>query len=356
MNHINNPWKGTGLPRDAGLQPGDVVTDPGPARALFAACPAAAATPLTDAPDLAAACTVARVHLKDERGRLGLGSFKALGAAFAIAKRAAAAVAAGTASDHETALQGETFVCASAGNHGLSMAAGARVFGARAVVYLAETVPEAFAERLRDKGADVVREGAIYEDSMAGAMAAADTNGWTLLSDSSWIGYADPARDVMEGYLIMTAEVAEQIPAPPTHVFLQAGVGGLAAGCCAAVRTLWGTDPTVIVVEPENAPALFESIKAGRPVEAPGPVSAMGRLDCKVPSHLALAYLAREADVFMTVSEDEAQATVDWLGANGMATTPSGAGGIAGLQCGGGDLGLTAESRVLAYISEGPEA
>jgi len=127
------------------------------------------------------------------------------------------------------ALAGRVFVAASAGNHGLSVAAGAQVFGARAVIYLADTVPEAFAELLRSKGAEVVRAGAIYEESMAAAQGAAAENGWTLLSDSSWEGYSAPAHAVMAGYTVLAAEIADEIPDPPTHVLLQAGVGGLAA-------------------------------------------------------------------------------------------------------------------------------
>jgi diaminopropionate ammonia-lyase len=107
----------------------------------------------------------------------------------------------------------------------------------------------------------------------------------------------------------------------------------------------------LVVVEPEAAPALYASVEAGKPVLAPGPVSCMGRLDCKEPSHLALKYLAREADAYLLVSEDEGRAAAERLGAAGMATTPSGAGGFAGL------LGMPeAGMRALIYVSEGPDA
>jgi diaminopropionate ammonia-lyase len=356
MDAMRNPHKGRGLRDQSAMEPGEIVSDPSAARALFARCPEAAETPLHDCPDLARATGVASVSVKDERARMGLGSFKALGAAFAIAKQAAAVLDEGSASSAATALSGRSFVCASAGNHGLSMAAGARIFGARGIVYLADTVPEAFAERLRAQGAEVVRAGAIYEESMAAARDAAEANGWTLLSDSSWLGYSAPARDVMEGYLIMGDEAARQIPAPPSHIFLQAGVGGMAAACAAAARHAWGADPVLIVVEPEFAPALLGSIRAGRAVAASGPVSAMGRLDCKEPSHLALRYLAREADVFMTVTEEEAAKAVESAKNAGMATTPSGAAGVAGLMAADREaLGLGGDARVLVYLSEGPE-
>ena len=345
MSHLTNPLRGIGLPAAARLPDGGIETDAAAAMALFGRCPVAAETPLLDMPELAREAGIGAVALKDERGRMGLGSFKALGAAFAIAKRAA--VRAGEPSE---ALRGVTYVCASAGNHGLSMAAGARVFGASAVVYLAETVPEAFASLLREKGARVVREGATYEDSMAAAMRAAEANGWRHLPDSSWPGCTAPARDVMEGYLVIGEEAARQIAAPPSHIFLQAGVGGLAAAMAASARAHWGDGPRIAVVEPEAAPALLESIRAGRRVTAPGPVSAMGRLDCKVPSGLALEYLAREADAFLTVTDAEAVEAAALLARHGIETSPSGAAGVAGMLA----AAPGPQARVLAVISEGP--
>ncbi len=352
MYSISNPYRGVGLDQDAGIEPGELVVDPHAACTLFDQCPHRDTTPLRAADDLAADLGIAAISVKDERTRMGLGSFKALGAAFAIAKQAARAMTDRTVCPVDQALVGETFVCASAGNHGLSLAAGARIFGAKAVVYLSETVPESFADRLRDDGAQVVRAGAVYEDSMAAAQQAADVAGWQLLSDSSWLGYKDPARDVMEGYLIMTAEVAEQMTAPPSHVLLQAGVGGLAAASTAAVRHYWGADPVVIVVEPEAAPALIESIERGRPVATNGSVSSMGRLDCKEPSHLALSYLAREADFFVTLSDQEVAATLPSLDSVGLGTTPSGAAGLSVLFYAQGHFGLNPSSHVLAYLTE----
>jgi len=356
MRFIDNPLRGKGLPPGIEISEGEVCTEAGAAIALYKLCPAAHQTPLTALPGLAAELGLGGVFIKDERERMGLGSFKALGAAHAIAKLAAQRVADGVAADYATALTGETFVCASAGNHGLSVAAGARVFGADAAVYLAETVPEDFADRLRAKGADVVRAGAIYEDSMEAAARDAEKNGWRLLSDSSWIGYWEPARDVMEGYLIMAAEAADQMPGPPSHIFLQAGVGGLAAACTAMARARWGDMVHVCVVEPDAAPALIESIEAGKPVTTQGPVSSMGRLDCKEPSHLALKYLAREADSFMTVSEAEAADAVSLYGKHGIATSPSAAAALAGLTTAKRAKaipGLGAGARILLYVSEG---
>lgn len=343
---LENPFRGQGLP-GARLYP---HAEPAGVAGLLAQCPAHAPTQLVALPGLAARLGVAQLYVKDERARMGLGSFKALGAAHAIAVSAAAAVGEGP---WERALAGQAFVAASAGNHGLSVAAGARVFGARAIIYLAETVPEAFAARLRAKGAEVVRAGASYEDSMAAAEAAARAGVGTLLSDSSWPGYEDLPARVMEGYLQIGAEAAEQIDAAPTHVFLQAGVGGLAAAVAAHARAVWGDGPTIVVVEPEAAPALIESIRAGRVVTTGGPVSAMGRLDCKTPSMIALAGLARDADLFVTISEEEADLAAAVLDMHGLATTPSGAAGVGAALARRPFPGSGA--RVLAIVSEGPE-
>ena len=177
-----NPFRGIGLGSDTLPR-----TDPTGVQMLLAECPRHTETPLIDHTELATLCGVARVYVKDESHRMGLGSFKALGAAFAIAHDASLSVA----GDWSVALTGRVYVTASAGNHGLSVAAGAALFGAQAVIYIAQTVPESFAERLKAKGARVIREGANYEASMDAALHASETHGWTLLSDSTWEGYTN---------------------------------------------------------------------------------------------------------------------------------------------------------------------
>jgi len=350
------------MPDLAGLKQVPVSTDPTEPLTLLRHCPAAAPTPLRENSRLAAALNVGGVFLKDESHRMGLGSFKALGAAYVIA-REAAATAGGVErlSNQATAarvLRGRVYTCASAGNHGLSVAAGARIFGAHAVIYLSHTVPEAFERRLRHQGAEIVRVAGDYETSMAAAARDAESNGWTLLSDSSWPEYVDLPARVMEGYLVMGVEVADALSVPPDHVFLQAGVGGMAAATAAMLRKRWGDAPSIIVVEPEAAPALMESIRAGEPVRTRGPKSTMGRLDCKEPSYLALAELARQADYFATIDDAPCGETVELLARHRIATTPSGAAGIAALHHAGAfrdTLDIDERSRILAFITEAPE-
>ena len=326
--------------------------DAGAPTALLARCPIAAETPLVDAPELAKMAGIGHLHIKDERARMGLGSFKALGAAYVIACDARAGEAAGCA-----------YYAASAGNHGLSVAAGAQAFGARAVIYLAQTVPTAFAARLEALGAEVRWRGETYEASIEAAVRDAEMEGAVLLSDSSWPGYFERPWRLMEGYLVLMQEVVAQMPAAPTHVFLQAGVGGLAASAAAYVRKVWGDVPRIVVVEPEVAPALIGSIAMGavQAAQAPpagsAPASAMGRLDCKEPSLIALKGLARDANDFMTITEAEGADAALAVAGVGLGSTPSGAAGIAGLLVAArdGGFGLTEASRVLVVLSEGPE-
>ena len=345
MKTLANPYRGTGLAHATLAGVPAPSSDFMAVEALLKLCPHAGVTPLHDASDLAAALGVGSVHIKDESNRMGLGSFKALGAAYVVAHLAKV---------DGRDLSKETFITASAGNHGQSLAVGASAFGAASIVYIAETVPAVFADRLSALGATVVREGATYEDSMAAAAKRANDEGLILLSDTSWSGYTTLPHRLKEGYTAMMAEVDRQMSAP-THVFLQAGVGGLACAGAAMVRALWGDDPTVIVVEPEFAPALYASIQAGGPVVTDGLVSDMGRLDCAEPSLIALKGLAKDADHFQLITEDEGQAGADLAAHHGLASTTSGAAGLSGLLRADPAYGLDTNSCVLLILSEGPE-
>ena len=316
---------------------------------LLAQCPAFKETPLVPCEALA---PIAALWVKDERARMNLGSFKALGAAYVIARHASEI----SAMPGADTLAGHTYVTASAGNHGMSVAAGARVFGALAVVHLADTVPESFAERLRDTGARVVRSGADYAASMQAAARDAKEHGWTLLSDSSWDGYTELPHMLMEGYLQMASEAVRQCPEVPTHILLQAGVGGLAGALAAYARHIWGDAPRIVVVEPDAAPALQASIEAGHAVVTQGSDSIMGRLDCKEPSLIALNGLARDADDFLTLSDGDVTAVLPALATAGLATSASGGAGLAAVlnAPARGLLRIGADAKVLCILSEVP--
>ena len=324
-------------------------TDTTRVAALVSRCPARGETPLTEVTSLA---PVAALWVKDERSRMNLGSFKALGAAYVIACHAS------DATEHPDmhSLRGRTYVTASAGNHGLSVAAGARMFGAGAVVYIAETVPESFANRLRAQNAQVVRAGADYAGSMQAASQAARDNGWVLLSDSSWDGYVDLPYLLMEGYLQLAAEMVRQCPQMPSVILLQAGVGGLAGAVAAYARKAWGDVPRICVVEPTAAPALQSSIEKGQPVFAAGPDSIMGRLDCKEPSLIALNGLARDADLFLSLEDTQVAAQLPKMAAAGIGTTASGGAGLAAVldDASRAALNIAEHDRVLCILTEQP--
>lgn len=331
----------------------DWTLDPALPQAMLAACPAYRASPLVgvELPD------GRPLLVKDETGRMGLGAFKALGGVYAvaqlIAQRAGGDVAPQDLQSAEvgTVARDMTFVCASAGNHGMAVAAGAALFGAGARIHLSDTVPEAFARRLRDKGAEVVRSGATYEESIAAAIADAEALGAIHLADGSWPGYTEPPRLVMEGYTVIADELRRSFEASgdwPSHVFLQAGVGGLAAAMTWMIRRTWQAQPEIVVVEPDAAPCLAESARAGAMVTVDGPVSNMGRLDCKTPSMLAFEVLKTGADRFVTVTDEAAESAVKEARRLGFETTPSGAAGLAALLA---DAALPA--RPLVILSEG---
>ncbi len=337
------------------------LADPAPPLALLTQCPAYAPTPLVGLATLARETGWSGLLAKDETARMGLGSFKALGGVYAVACRVRAACAAawGHAPDpaalrtpEVAAVAGRlTFACASAGNHGLAVAAGAALFGARAVVYVAETVPEGFVRRLRAKGAEARRHGATYEDSMEAARRDAAARGWQYLSDSAQPGDMAVPALVMQGYTVMAEEVRRACAGSgcwPSHVALQAGVGGMAGAVAGHIRAVWPCRPEIVVVEPDRAACLRQSVAAGRPVRADGPVSCMGRLDCKEPSWLALAVLRSAADRFVTVEDAEAEAAAERLARHGLPTTPSGAAGLAGLLA----LALPSGARPLILVTE----
>ncbi len=284
-----------------------------------------------------------RVLVKDETSRLGLSSFKALGAPYAIARMLAFEWQAmgHDGSRHLWAndpaftafASSKVFVAASAGNHGMALTAGAKALGAQARIFLSTQVPAEFEAALHQMGAQTVRAGATYEESMAAALLDAEQTGALLVSDSSWPGYTHPPSLVMEGYTVIAEELRlqfENTGAWPSHVFLQCGVGGLAAAMAHMIRHNWHDQPNIIIVEPEQAACMQASHVAGGATEVFGPVSAMGRLDCKVPSILAWRTLERCNAEYITISDREGEDAAAVLSDLGKATTSSGAAGLAG--------------------------
>jgi len=272
-------------------------------------------TPLYELKALARELGLGNILYKDEGPRFGLGSFKALGGAYAalrvLQREVSKSVGAeATLSDirkgkYAGVVSKITLISATDGNHGRSLAWGCQRFGAPCRIYIHAEVSEGRAQAMRDLGAEVVRIDGDYDASVELARSEAEANGWFVVSDTSWEGYSDPPRDVMSGYGVMVQEITDALETPPSHVILQGGVGGLAAGVCAAFRQHWGEDsPRVVIAEPDLAACLFESAKAGEMRSVPiNEETVMAGLSCGEPSAMAWEILDDEASDFLTIPD-----------------------------------------------------
>ncbi len=374
-----NPRSGRGRPYGARQRRVQDRADVAAAAAEIAGWPGYAPTPLRALPGLAAAAGLDAVWYKDEGERFGLGSFKALGGAYAVFRQLAAAVRRATgaapvaaadlaAGRWKDVTRDMTVTCATDGNHGRSVAWGAQTFGCRCVIYVHETVSEGRRRAIAAYGAEVRVVPGTYDDAVRRAAEDAARNGWIVVSDTSWPGYREIPRDVMHGYAVMGEEALSQIPSGerPTHVFLQAGVGSLAAAVAGHFWETFGPErPCIVVVEPDRAACLFASVRAGGPTAVGGDLGTiMAGLACGEPSPLAWEILDEGADAFMTVTDAAAAETMRLLAAGTAGDAPVIAGesavaGLAGLlgACARPDLrqglGLGPESRVLLFGSEG---
>lgn len=314
---------------------------------------------------------VASVHFKDESGRFGLGSFKALGGAYAVCKLLGAELARrGTANNangaalesgqyaHATAAI--TVTCATDGNHGRSVAWGAQRFGAACVIFVHANVSRGRRDAIARFGAEIREVPGNYDDSVRAAQQAADENGWFVISDTSYPGYTEPPRDVMQGYRLMAEEAITQMGTAPTHVFVPCGVGGVAAAVAVQVRAMCGSGPRLILAEPEEAACLTNSLEAGELRVVTGALdTVMAGLACGEPSLLAWQELERSAFAAMTVPDELAGPAMRVLKEQGIEAGESGVAGLIALEgalahpFAGAVLGLTPQSRVLIFGTEG---
>ncbi|HZP77862.1 MAG TPA: diaminopropionate ammonia-lyase [Pseudolabrys sp.] len=333
-------------------------------------------TPLVSLPALASRLGVGTLTIKDESTRLGLGSFKALGGAFAVlnlvldAARDQLQVPLDFADldkpQVRSAADKMTFGCATDGNHGRSVAAGAEMVGARAAIFVHEGVSEQRVAAIARFGAQIIRVRGTYDDAVAEAARICAANGWIVVSDTSWPGYERIPGLVMRGYTVMVDEALRSSEAPPTHAFIQAGVGGLAAAVAGHLTARLGKErPKFIVVEPSRAACVLSSAKVNHPIKiAHGEPTVMAMLECYEPSLVAWRVLSRCADVFMTVEEQDAIEAMRTLanpqkGDQPIVAGESGGAGLAGLLCACRDdhmremLELNQSSRVLLINTEG---
>ena len=306
-------------------------------------------TPLRTLDALAKETGVSAIHYKDEDARFVLKSFKALGGAYAVEKLV-----------RENGGKPLTVTCATDGNHGRAVAWGAQRAGCKAVIFIHEGVSEGRAEAIRSFGAEVRREGKHYDDSVRRAADVAAQNNWQIVSDTSWPGYQDVPKSVMQGYALLAAESLAQGSAP-THVFVQGGVGGLAAGVLSWFWEKQGAQrPKTIVVEPDRAACLLASAKVGQLKNAEGDLETiMAGLACGEASQIAWDILEHGAEAFMAIPDDAAADTMRKLASYGIVGGESGVAGLAGFRIAAADpamraaLGIDTSSRILAIGTEG---
>jgi diaminopropionate ammonia-lyase len=287
-------------------------------------------TPLRSLEGTARELGLGQLLYKDESGRLGQGSFKTLGGAYAA-----------TIKLREVGANAKvTLCCATDGNHGRSVAFAAARFGQACVVFMHEHASAAKAAAISALGARVVRVKGTYDDSIREAKAAAQREGWLLVADTSEDESDPTTRLVMQGYGVMVLEIIEQLrdAPPPTHVMLQGGVGGLAAAVAGLLSDIYGARrPLMIVVEPEAAACLLESALSQRAAQIGGDLmTAMDMLSAGEASPVAWPILQRRADVFVAIDDAAAIEATRRLSVGSAHTAAldvgvSGAAGMAGL-------------------------
>lgn len=333
-------------------------------------------TPLVSLPGMAAQLGLGAIQIKDEGQRLGLGSFKALGGSYAVIRLVLEAASAELCREVDVtelatpAVQAVaarmTFACATDGNHGRSVAMGAQLVGATSVIFVHAGVSDERVAAIARYGARMIRVDGNYDESVREAARVAGEQGWTIVSDTTWPGYERIPALVMQGYMALLREALREMSAPPTHVFVQAGVGGIAATVAGHLALVSGdARPTFVVVDPARAACVVESARAGQPVVvAEGEPTVMAMLECYEPSLVAWRILARAADAFMTVDEEDAIGAMRALAAPvggdiAIVAGESGGVGFAALRKAvaspeiAAALGLDADSSVLLINTEG---
>ncbi len=301
----------------------DGITDE--ARVFHAQMPGYEMTPLKRLNQLASRLGLGGIWVKDESARMRLNAFKALGGSFAIYRFICHKVGrprlsfADLMSDEVRAAVGDiTFTSATDGNHGKGLAWAARKLGFPCVIYVHKLTSQARIVAIEEYDAEVRVVDGNYDDAVRQCERDARANGWQVISDTSWPGYEDVPKAVMQGYTTLLGETQEQLSAQgiikPTHIFLQAGVGAFAAAMIAFYEKLFGADaPIAVVVEPRAAACLYHSLEVGdgQPHSVSGDLDTiMAGLACGEPSPLAWDILWNCADFIVTAP--------DYVAAKGM--------------------------------------
>lgn len=256
------------------------------------------------------------ILVKDESQRFDLKSFKVLGASFAIAKHLGMLLNLRTEDLLFQSIMAEkdkfehvTFVTATDGNHGKAVAWAASLFGCKSVVFMPRGSSQTRLCAVKSHGARASITTMNYDDTVIFASKQAQKNGWILLQDTSWKGYEEIPKHIMQGYsMLITEYLSQESEIWPTHVFVQAGVGSLAAGILACLRNCHPRPmPKFIVVEPSGAPCLYESNIRNKIARVKGDLpTIMAGLACGKPSYIGWTVLRAGTDAFIKCSDDVA--------------------------------------------------
>ena len=258
-------------------------------------------TPLESLNKLSKELNLDNIFYKDESKRFGLKSFKALGGAYAVEK-----ITKGK--------KGITVSTATAGNHGKSVAWGAQKLGIDCKIFISENVSETRADEMRNLGADVIRVKGNYENSLDVCKEESKKKNWEIIQDVAWPDYELIPKFTMAGYSTMIKEISFQTNEYITHIFMQAGVGGMAAGLIAGVANYFKKVPKIIIVEPENANCVMRSIKNNSPTRVDiKKESIMGGMSCGEVSLVPWQILNNSVNSCISVSDKFVSQTVAML-------------------------------------------
>ena len=260
-------------------------------------------TPLINLNKLSKELNLNKIFYKDEGKRFNLKSFKALGGAYAVEK---------ISKDNKDI----TVSTATAGNHGRSVAWGAKRLGLKCKIFISEFVSDARGQAMANLGADVIKIKGNYEKSLLECIKQSTENGWQIIQDVAWNNYLLVPKYTMAGYSVMMKEIFDQIESNQiTHIILQAGVGGMAGAMIAGIARYLNNIPTTIVVEPDSAACVLESIKTGKMQKIDIKTeSLMGGMSCGEVSLVPWEILKNSVKYCISLPDDDIAKTMKLLG------------------------------------------
>ena len=260
-------------------------------------------TPLLELNKLSDELNLNKIYYKDESKRFDLKSFKALGGAYAVEK-----VSKGN--------KNIIVATATAGNHGRSVAWGAKRLGLKCKIFISQYVTDVREKAMADLGADVIKVKGNYENSLIECIKQSTQNNWHLVQDVAWKDYMIVPKYTMAGYTVMMREIVDQINQHKiSHIILQAGVGGMAGAMIAGIARYLENIPHTIIVEPDSAACVMESIKTGRIEKIDiKRESLMGGMSCGEVSLVPWQILKNSVKYCISLPDDDIAKTMKLLG------------------------------------------